>query len=158
MPNIYHHHLLLCVVSSLALAFAYPAAAEENSTTTDVHKVNLMEWVQAGQTTNIPQTFILDHHNTLFSRLQFGDETKFLAALKQGTQQDTQANLVPVLQNKFPAVWQHISEKLTQHPKVLLTVGIDPEVAHCKPCSMQQQILQQHQNFDMPVVKLVLSK
>jgi len=140
--------IFLCLMLSIAgLTNAATPAIEEN----------LFKWATAGQAVSFPQTYILKNDNTtLVSQLEFGDKDSYLAALSKG--KATDKNLVPVLKEHFPKVWKSLQQEFKQHEKVILTVSVSKDVADCKPCSMQQGTLQEKNYFDLPHIKLVLTK
>ena len=118
---------------------------------------NLFKWATAGQAVSFPQTYILKNDNTtLVSQLQFGDKESYLAALSNG--KPTDKNLIPVLKEHFPKVWKSLQQEFKQHEKVILTVSVSKDIADCKPCSIQQDTLQEKNYFDLPHIKLVLTK
>jgi hypothetical protein len=146
----------LMMEKSIALFLMYCIAAIANATSPTIEE-NLFKWATAGQAIAFPQTHILKNDNTtLVSQLKFGDKGSYLEALSSG--KPTDKNLIPVLKQHFPKVWKSLQQEFKQHEKVILTVGISKEVADCSPCSIQQNTLQEKNYFDLPHIKLVLTK
>jgi len=146
----------LVMKKSIVLFLMFCIAGLANATGPTIEE-NLFKWATAGQAVSFPQTYILKNDNTtLVSQLEFGDKESYLAALSKG--KPTDKNLIPVLKQHFPKTWKSLQQEFKQHEKVILTVGITKEVADCKPCSMQQDTLQEKNYFDLPHIKLVLTK
>jgi hypothetical protein len=141
---------------SIIVFLMFCIASLANATTPTIEE-NLFKWATAGQAVSFPQTYILKSDNTtLVSQLQFGDKDSYLEALSSGKPTDN--NLIPALKEHFPKVWKSLQQEFKKHEKVILTVGVSKDVADCKPCSIQQDTLQEKNYFGLPHIKLVLTK
>ena len=118
---------------------------------------NLFAWAAAGQAVSFPQTYILKKDNTTqVSQLSFGDKTSYLAALAK--RKTSPKNLMPVLKQNFPNVWDNLQQQFKQHDQVLLTVSVSKTIAACDPCTLQKEVLQEKNYLGLPHINLVLTK
>lgn len=141
---------LLLILLLLVSSFSVVAKQQEVP-------LNLFKWAKAGFGVTFPQTYVIHKRDGVrYGRLGFGSDTEYLQSWQQQTIDG--AMNVDALKQQFPEFHAQLEGLWKDHEQVIFSVEIDSALAPCGACQKQDELLKQQNYFELPYLKVSLTK